>query len=471
MPSAPFSFMDSDFTDLPSALRSSRSLLNIRNNDSMSVLYCIAAALQRKSYRNRTRPSLYNVSSLRFKEVSFPTFVDDLPKLEAQNSVQIKAYQIDQAQNFKSLYTSDRLLFKTSINLLVLNHETCPHYVLIKDIAKFVKKSSVSAKYCLICKGYDDVKHNHPNQRKKVSKVPTELSKMTGLVYIKTEDSNLLWSIVIALLPKYRNCGRINTDTEHYQAEYEMFQFPDITNMEIIQGVRSIVDTCLININIFIYEDNEFLPRFVPSSSHERFVDLVMLEDQMTFLIVNNLSALFRSRSDSLHFVCRRCLEICMTKENFDKHSSFCLNHKPQRAILSKEKHLRFTNIRKQYPMLFVVYADFEAMFRGTEHVPISVAWKMISVVSENSEVFVYTGLDCVKVFVDSLLELYESIKHYFAMHKPLLLTEAEEEDFQAADSCYICGKEFEVPVVKVRDHDHQTGEFIIFMLCLDHFE
>lgn len=455
------SFQENDYVELPRFLRRNRNLLNIKNKDCASILYCIAAAVRRNKnkVRNRTRSSWYNTSLLEYKDVSFPTYIDDIPLLEDLNRVKIDVYSLN-GTSFKNIYKSEKLIFKASLNLLLLNADVCPHYVLIEDISKLVSSKKVKSKYCSTCKCFDDIKHDHDVV--KLDDIPQELIEKHGLIHIKSNDNNLLPSIVISLRPKYHYENRLITDFNEYAEEFESFKFPSIKGLEIFKAVRLIVDTCLININIFLYEDGEFLPYFVPKTLHNEFVDLVLLEDRQTFLIIKSLSALYRKRSDNHHYVCRRCLEICLRQNSFTRHLEYCQNHEIQRVEMSDKKILKFTNIRKQYPMLFVVYADFEAMIKGSEHVPISVAWKMVSNQTvESTDVCVYTGLDCVTVFIDALLELYDSIKHYFTIHEPMNLTEDEEAEFISAAFCHICCKPFNAPIEKVRDHDHITGEFL----------
>ena len=49
-------------------------------------------------------------------------------------------------------------------------------------------------------------------------------------------------------------------------------------------------------------------------------------------------------------------------------------------------------------------------------------------------------------------------IKKHF--NKNLIMSTEEEERFQLTNSCWICGKLFNVEDVKVRDHCHITGKY-----------
>ena len=76
----------------------------------------------------------------------------------------------------------------------------------------------------------------------------------------------------------------------------------------------------------------------------------------------------------------------------------------------------------------------------------------------ETKKTIVYTGIDCVKKFIDDIINIYMSIQHYFRMNKTLKMTKQDVISFKNCSSCHICRKKFDSGTVKVRDHDHYTG-------------
>ena len=115
-----------------------------------------------------------------------------------------------------------------------------------------------------------------------------------------------------------------------------------------------------------------------------------------------------------------------------------------------------------------ILSLDFEAILSKIDdngskthtHVPICYAWKLTSTIKgETTNTRVYTGLDCVEVFVNDMIELYDSVSHYFYMNKPIKMTMQNELDFKEAVNCYICGKKFTEDTKKARDHNHVTGK------------
>ena len=74
----------------------------------------------------------------------------------------------------------------------------------------------------------------------------------------------------------------------------------------------------------------------------------------------------------------------------------------------------------------------------------------------------VYRGKDCANKFIDAILCEYEYCKSIMRDHfnKNLIMSMEEEEVFQGANKCWICGGLFELIDEKVRDHCHIPGKF-----------
>ena len=74
----------------------------------------------------------------------------------------------------------------------------------------------------------------------------------------------------------------------------------------------------------------------------------------------------------------------------------------------------------------------------------------------------IHRGKGCVDKFVDAILSAYDYCKSVMRDHfnKNLIMSMEEEEVFQKANKCCICGKLFELIDEKVRDHCHISGKF-----------
>ncbi|KAJ8979671.1 hypothetical protein NQ317_001071 [Molorchus minor] len=140
---------------------------------------------------------------------------------------------------------------------------------------------------------------------------------------------------------------------------------------------------------------------------------------------------------------------------------------------------LQFENFERQMMVPLVVYADFESVLKPIQtceenpgssytnktfmHEPYSFSYFMkCSFDNSISKFQLYRGPDAAKIFVSTiesdLKEIYNKyLKHAVPMI-PLTAAAAEEQSFQDANFCGICGKTFEEDDARVRDHCHLTG-------------
>ena len=106
---------------------------------------------------------------------------------------------------------------------------------------------------------------------------------------------------------------------------------------------------------------------------------------------------------------------------------------------------------------------DSSWSIKECEHIPCGFGYKVVCVDDKFSEnVVVYRGKDCVKKFISCILAEYEYSRRVCRdnFNKRLIMSAEEEEMFQNACSCWICGKLFDLMDEKVSDHCHISGKF-----------
>ena len=82
------------------------------------------------------------------------------------------------------------------------------------------------------------------------------------------------------------------------------------------------------------------------------------------------------------------------------------------------------------------------------DHIPCGFGYKVVCVDDKFTEdIVIYKGKDCVDKFVDAILSECEYCKSVMRDHfdKNLIMSMEEEEVFQKASKCCICGKLFEL--------------------------
>ena len=143
--------------------KTSRGLLNIKNNDNFCLIYCIIAKFHSKAIpcSDRAKPEPYQpfFNNFNLEGINFPTSTDEITKLEKQNShlnfkvnvfmevekevIPVRYYDLDK----------NELSPRTIVNVLLKeckssNDEVSYHYILIEDENKFFANvySSLSGK-------------------------------------------------------------------------------------------------------------------------------------------------------------------------------------------------------------------------------------------------------------------------------------------------------------------------------------
>ena len=149
---------------------------------------------------------------------------------------------------------------------------------------------------------------------------------------------------------------------------------------------------------------------------------------------------------------------------------------------------LYFKNCYEKLSIPFVVYADFQCFtkplstcepyphdsytYSYQKHEPsgFCLYLKGLDDINKLYNPIVYTKQtddeDISKIFVEKLETITNKIyNEYYKNPKPLKLTSQEQEEFDKAEICHICEKEFykddaTAKMLKVRDHCHFTGEY-----------
>ena len=152
---------------------------------------------------------------------------------------------------------------------------------------------------------------------------------------------------------------------------------------------------------------------------------------------------------------------VCMP---IDAHDINCCH--AQNTKFPEDPRCRFTNIQKQLPASFVVYADFESILKPgdgdvdttqgvevggessshvfQEHIPCSFTYKVVSSVDPNfsRHLVMYRGEDAAEKFVRGFQrETIQLFDENIATPKPMLLTATESRSFNNATTCHICRK------------------------------
>ena len=150
------------------------------------------------------------------------------------------------------------------------------------------------------------------------------------------------------------------------------------------------------------------------------------------------------------------------------------------------ENEVEFINQRKQIPVPFVIYADFEAITKKNNksdvngskdnsnvsytkanqtHVDCGYGYKVVChydwKLSKRSKI--YRGKGAIYKFMENILEEVEYCKKMVKRHfnKNLKMTDEDMDDFNRSNKCYICNEKYVEGVKPIKDHCRITGNYL----------
>ncbi|CAC5402484.1 unnamed protein product [Mytilus coruscus] len=172
------------------------------------------------------------------------------------------------------------------------------------------------------------------------------------------------------------------------------------------------------------------------------------------------------------------CIQGFQREETLENTKKICYDYEPCRTIMPEpgKNILEFNNHHFKNRLPFVIYCDFEACnipMQSCTPDPDKSYTKPISKQEINSygmyvhsdypeiyksQYFHYDGDDVVKKYVEKIMSIFKKITYNIKHNKKdkPILNKYEEDEFQEATECYICGKEFE------ENNKEKTKKYIV---------
>ena len=317
--------------------------------------------------------------------------------------------------------------------------------------------------------------------------LPQALKNKKAIINMKNQDNKcFMWSVLRALNPKDNHPERIDNDLKSKE---------DILNM---QGIQYPVDfrgidrfesqNPKISITVLGYNKDERVNTLKVSkyTGCEHDIVLLLIKDgkKSHYCLVKNLSALLASqinRHKGTSHICLNCINGFKYKDSLDKHKEYCYNNECVNIMMPPPNtFLKFDKFRFSERAPFVIYADFESFIKPMDscdpdpnksytkkyqkHKPSGFSYYIKSLYEDvkKSEKRTYIKTkkeepDAEDVFVKWLEEDVKEIAN--KKPKEMVITKEEEEQFDKASDCWICGEELKNDK-KVRDHCHYTGRY-----------
>ena len=199
-------------------------------------------------------------------------------------------------------------------------------------------------------------------------KLPAKLgNSRKGLINLKNEDNECFrWCHIRHLNPQMKEPQRIKKGDKKKVNElnYDGVEFPvSQRHYNKVEKQNSI------RINVFGYENGQPFLIHISKEDFEMELNLLLLEsdgNKHYVLIKDFNSFMFKqTKHKSKKNFCMNCLQCFSSKEVLDAHRKDCKVINGKQAIKmpnEDQNRVEFINHRKQIPIPFVVYADFEAI-------------------------------------------------------------------------------------------------------------
>ncbi|CAG2243460.1 unnamed protein product [Mytilus edulis] len=309
--------------------------------------------------------------------------------------------------------------------------------------------------------------------------------KSSNIINVQNKNDNkcFLWSILASLFPANKDKQRV-TKYKEYENEINMkgIEYP-----VSIKDIPKVEKQNNLSINVFALEDQtnkqSLFPIYISNVESENVIDLLYIEsnENTHYCLIKDLNSFMCDKNRNKSFICRNCLQGFQREETLIKHKKICYDNEHCKTIMPKpgKNILKFNNHHFKNRLPFVIYCDFEAYnipMQSCTPDPNKSYIKPISKQEINSygmyvhsdypeiykpQYFSYVGDDAVEKYVEKVMKIYKEItyKIYLNEKKKPILNNHEEDEFQEATGCYICGEEFKESE-KVREHNHLSGKY-----------
>ena len=181
----------SSYIQLPSELRNSaKGLINMKNEDNECFRWCHVRHLnpQDKTPQRIKKSDKEYAKKLDYSEIEFPVTIKQLNKIEKKNNINVNVFGYEDKQPYPVYISKEK--YEDHIELLLVTKDENKHYVLIKDLNKFMynqtkhKERKNFCMHCLQCFSSERVLNNHKDNCVQVNG--------TQAVKMPTKDNNTL---------------------------------------------------------------------------------------------------------------------------------------------------------------------------------------------------------------------------------------------------------------------------------------
>ena len=315
---------------------------------------------------------------------------------------------------------------------------------------------------------------------------PRKIKTKKAVINMKNDDDQCFkWSVTRSLNPVDFHPERITKELKDQseRLDWSGLKFPvKLDHIVIFEKFNP-----SISINVFGFEDRVVYPLRLSKSKNEQTINLLLISDgeKQHYCLIKSLSRLLSSQvsghKESNSF-CLNCLNHFPNEEKLKIHEEYCLKNQAIRIEMPEKGSLvTFIHHNRSIKVPFVVYADFEAFTeeistcepndkksftqKYQRHRPSGFCYKLVCFDERyNQKPVLFRAEsedeDIGAIFVEMLERDIKRIQEKFDFSKRMIFSPKDKDDFEKAEICWICQKEFGEREKKVRDHCHFTGKY-----------
>ena len=231
-----------------------------------------------------------------------------------------------------------------------------------------------------------------------------------------------------------------------------------------------------INLNVFYY-DKRVYPLYISQQNNEQVPNVLLISDRekSQYVFIKDFNSLMyqKSKHKGRKYFCMHCLQNFTTEEILHKYKERCLSINGTQKSTYEFGTIKFTNYAKKIPIPFKIYAHIECFNKKvnirkgknttfySKHIPYFVGAKLVCIDDRYTQpIKLFFGSNCINELLQWVFKqkIYcnNIIKNHF--NKPIIMTQADEENYNNTNECWIC--ERDIIEDKVRDHCHITGKY-----------
>ena len=226
-------------------------------------------------------------------------------------------------------------------------------------------------------------------------------SKVINVIKNKDQKCLLYCYIRKYLNPVDKHSERISLKDKEFVKKLEdelEYNFDNVKIKDLPQ-IENLLET-----NIYVYTCNKNLKNKIPiyksDKNYEKYLDLLLFENH--YMNIKRIDLFFNPNVSKKKYFCRTCYNNFFSEIKYNDHIKFCQTNKPMISLPSKNKYLKFKNIRNTIQHNFIAFADIESYM----------IYKNIKI-SNHDHLMSGYYLDCLDKLYSEKVQLFDKLEDF----------------------------------------------------------